>query len=214
MSKGETELTWAALKEDPEVKERSDKIGKILHSQIMDFRLHSPVKLAICVSRLLQMFDNILQHPGSAKFRKVRANNANFKKHVLDAAKQIEDLLLAAGWHTVENMEKHWVFEAAQGTLTWKYLQITQRELQSAQGLIQDKANRHAKELEERKTGPQQQRELLLKQLEEDKASRKDKFRPLVSGPHNIGNVATCTQKPEVLASAEARLQSSSESQH
>ncbi|KAA6426373.1 MAG: hypothetical protein FRX49_03484 [Trebouxia sp. A1-2] len=106
----------------------------------------------------------------------VRANNANFKKHVLDAAKQIEDLLLAAGWHTVvENMEKHWVFEAAQGTLTWKYLQITQRELQSAQGLIQDKANRHAKELEERKTGPQQQRELLLKQLEEDKASRKDK---------------------------------------
>ncbi|DBB02375.1 TPA: hypothetical protein ACH3X3_011377 [Trebouxia sp. C0006] len=176
MSKGETELTWAALKQDPEVKERSDKIGKILHSQIMDFRLNSPDKLAICVSRLLQMFNNILQHPDSAKFRKVRANNANFKKHVLDAAKQIEDLLLAAGWHTmVENMEKHWVFEAAQGSLTWKYLQITQRELQSAQGLIQDRANRHAKELEERRTGPQQQRELLLKQLEEDKASRKDK---------------------------------------
>ncbi len=72
MSKGETELTWAALKEDPEVKERSDKIGKILHSQIMDFRLNSPDKLAICVSRLLQMFDNILQHPDSAKFRKVQ----------------------------------------------------------------------------------------------------------------------------------------------
>jgi len=81
----------------------------------------------------------------------VRANNANFKKHVLDAAKQIEDFLLAAGWHTmvsavqssykkwqyvmhthelasrsmswrpqVENMEKHWVFEAVQGSLTWK----------------------------------------------------------------------------------------------
>ncbi len=56
-----------------------------------------------------------------------------------------------------------------------RYLQITQRELQCAQGLIQDKAIRHAKELEERKTGPQQQRELLLKQLAEDKASRKDK---------------------------------------
>ncbi len=55
-----------------------------------------------------------------------------------------------------------------------RYLHITQHELRSAQGLIQDKANRHAKELEERKTGPQQQRELLLKQLEEDKASRKD----------------------------------------
>ncbi len=72
MSKGETELTWAALKQDPEVKERSDKIGKILHSQIMDFRLNSPDKLAICVSRLLQMFNNILQYPDSAKFRKVQ----------------------------------------------------------------------------------------------------------------------------------------------
>ncbi len=56
-----------------------------------------------------------------------------------------------------------------------RYLQTAQHDLQSAQGLIQDKANRHAKKLEERKTGPQQQRELLLKQLEEDKASRKDK---------------------------------------
>ncbi|DBA84096.1 TPA: hypothetical protein ACH3X1_006574 [Trebouxia sp. C0004] len=176
MSKGEAELTLAALAEDPEVKDRSDKIGKILHSQIMDFRLNSPDKLAICVSRLLQMFDNILQHPDSAKFRKVRANNANFKKHILDGAKQIEEFLLSAGWHTmVENMEKHWVFEAVQGTLTWRYLQIAQRKLQSAQGLIQDKANRHAKELEQRKTGPQQQRDLLLKQLEEDKITRKDK---------------------------------------
>lgn len=72
MSKGETELTWAAPKEDPEVKERSDKIGKILHSRIMDFQLNSPDKLAMCVSRLLQMFDNILRHPDSAKFRKVQ----------------------------------------------------------------------------------------------------------------------------------------------
>jgi len=56
-----------------------------------------------------------------------------------------------------------------------RYLQTAQHDLQSAQGLIQDKANRYAKEIEERKTGPQQQRELLLKQLEEDKASRKDK---------------------------------------
>ena len=72
MSKGDTGLTWASLKEDPEVKERSDKIGKILHSQVMDFRLNSPDKLAICVSRLLQMFDNILQHPDSANFRKVK----------------------------------------------------------------------------------------------------------------------------------------------
>lgn len=57
-----------------------------------------------------------------------------------------------------------------------RYLQIAHNELQSAQGLIQDKADRHAKEMQERKTGPQQQRECLLKQLEADKASRKDKY--------------------------------------
>jgi len=42
--------------------------------------------------------------------------------------------------------------------------------------LIQGKADRHAKEMAERKTGPQQQREWLLKQLEEDKATRKDRY--------------------------------------
>ena len=52
---------------------------------------------------------------------------------------------------------------------------MAQQELQSAQSLIQQKAERHAKEAEERKTGPQKQRELLLKQIEADKASRKDK---------------------------------------
>lgn len=31
----------------------------------------------------------------------IRANNTNFKKNVLDAAKQVEDFLLAAGWCTV-----------------------------------------------------------------------------------------------------------------
>ena len=53
---------------------------------------------------------------------------------------------------------------------------MAQQELQSAQAVIQDKADRHIKELEERKSGPQKEREWLLKQLEADKVSRKDRY--------------------------------------
>ena len=56
-----------------------------------------------------------------------------------------------------------------------RYLQMAYHELCSAQQLIENKAKRHAKEMEERQTEPQQRKEWLLKQLEADKASRKDK---------------------------------------
>ena len=56
-----------------------------------------------------------------------------------------------------------------------RYLQFAHQQLQSAQSLIQQKVARHEKELEERKFGPKKERELLLKQLEADKTSRKDK---------------------------------------
>ena len=42
--------------------------------------------------------------------------------------------------------------------------------------MIDDKAKRYATKLEERKHGPQRERELLLKQLEADKLTRKDKY--------------------------------------
>lgn len=56
-----------------------------------------------------------------------------------------------------------------------RYLQFAHQQLQSAQSLTQQKAARHVKEVEERKTGPKKERELLLKQIEADKASRKDR---------------------------------------
>ena len=71
MSTTEAKPTWAALQEDPQLKERRDKIGKMLHGQIMDFQVNSPDKLANCVSKMLQMFDNVLQHPDDVKYRKV-----------------------------------------------------------------------------------------------------------------------------------------------
>lgn len=55
---------------DPAQKERQDKIVKLLHSQMMDFRLYNPHKLQICVEKLLQLFDNILHNPDAQKFRK------------------------------------------------------------------------------------------------------------------------------------------------
>lgn len=179
--------TWATIQADPALKDRQDKIVKILHSQMMDFKVHNPLKLENCVNTLIQLFDNILQNPEKQKYRKVKANNATFKRDVLDSTKQSEELLLAAGWHTqVNQMEKHWIFDAPKDSTTWQYLQFAHQQLQSAQSLTQQKAARHVKEVEERKTGPKKERELLLKQIEADKASRKDRYRLIVSGPHTL----------------------------
>lgn len=62
--------TWANLHTDPALKDRQDKIVKIVHSQMMDFKLYSPDKLESCVKQLIQLFDNILQSPDKDKYRK------------------------------------------------------------------------------------------------------------------------------------------------
>lgn len=179
--------TWATLRADPALKDRQDKIGKILHIQMMDFNIYSPIKLETCVKKLIQLFYNILQNPDQEKYRKVKANNATFRKDILDSTKQGEELLLAAGWHTqVVQMERYWIFDAAKDSTTWQFLEYAHQQLQAAQSLTQQKAARHMKELEDRKTGPKKERELLLKQIEADRASRKDKFRPIISGPHTL----------------------------
>ncbi len=71
MSTAEAKPTWASLKEDPDLKDRRDKIVKVLHSQMMDFKTNSPDKLATCVARMLQIFENVLQNPETEKYRKV-----------------------------------------------------------------------------------------------------------------------------------------------
>ncbi|KAL3139181.1 hypothetical protein ABBQ32_005959 [Trebouxia sp. C0010 RCD-2024] len=158
---------------------------------MMDFKVYSPLKLENCVNTLIQLFHNILQNPEKQQYRKVKANNVPFKRDILDSTKQSEELLLAAGWHTqVKEMEKHWIFDAPKDSTTWQYLQFAHQQLQSAQSLTQQKAARHRKELEAQKTGPKKERELLLKQIEADKASRKDKFRPIVSGLHTLNSAS------------------------
>ena len=52
-------------------RERESSIVKLLHGNMMDFRVHSAAKLEMCVSKLVQMFDNILVHPDENKYRKV-----------------------------------------------------------------------------------------------------------------------------------------------
>ena len=76
--------TWATLHTDPALKDRQDKIVKILHSQMMNFKLYSPDKLETCVKKLIQLFDNILQSPDEEKYRKAR---------LLFAAKHLQQLL-------------------------------------------------------------------------------------------------------------------------
>lgn len=64
------QTTWASIQADPALKDRQDKIVKILHSQMMDFNVYNPLKLEICVKKLIQYFHNILQNPNEQKYRK------------------------------------------------------------------------------------------------------------------------------------------------
>lgn len=59
--------------------------------------------------------------------------------------------------------------------MSCRHLQIAHHELKAAQTTIQNKAQRHAIELEERKMGPQRARDNTMKQLEADKIARKDR---------------------------------------
>lgn len=115
--------SWVSLEADPAQKERQDKIIKLVHSQMMDFKLYNPHKLATCVEKLLQLFDNICKTQTNRSTERqaccsqqytcgsycrllqwvnmqVRGNNATFKRDVLDVTKQSEELVLAAGWHS------------------------------------------------------------------------------------------------------------------
>ena len=62
--------TWSNLQAESALKERQDKIVKTLHSQMMDFKIYSPLKLEACVKKLIQLFSNILQSPDEKKYRK------------------------------------------------------------------------------------------------------------------------------------------------
>lgn len=70
MASPSAQPTRISLHADPAQKERQDKIVKLVHSQMMDFKLYNPHKLETCVQKLLQLFDNILQNPVEQRIRK------------------------------------------------------------------------------------------------------------------------------------------------
>ena len=71
MTEALSKQTWAQLAEDPQLKEKRNKLAKTVQVQMMEFKTNSPEKLAVCVMRLLNMFDNILTNPNDEKYRKV-----------------------------------------------------------------------------------------------------------------------------------------------
>lgn len=69
------QATWATTQADPALKDRQDKIVKLIHSQMMDFKVYSPLKLENCVNTLIQLFHNILQNPEKQQYRKVLSSD-------------------------------------------------------------------------------------------------------------------------------------------
>ena len=71
MNEAVSKQTWAELAEDPQLKEKRTKVSKIVQVQMMEFKVNNPEKLAVCVTRLLSIFENILTKPNDEKYRKV-----------------------------------------------------------------------------------------------------------------------------------------------
>ena len=65
-------ISWASFPQDGELKEQRHKLGKLVQVHMMEFKVNSPDKLAKCVKRLMQMFENILRNPDDQKYRKVK----------------------------------------------------------------------------------------------------------------------------------------------
>ena len=55
----------------PLEKDQKDNIVKSLHVRVMDFKTNNAANLEICLSKLSQLFDNLLHHPETEKFRQV-----------------------------------------------------------------------------------------------------------------------------------------------
>ena len=56
---------------EAQLKEHRNKLVKLLHSQMMDWKHNHPQKLEACVTTLLRMIGNILDRPEQEKFRSV-----------------------------------------------------------------------------------------------------------------------------------------------
>ena len=52
-------------------KDRKDSIVKALHVRVMDFRVNPAANLETCLSKLTQMYFNLLCNPDTDKFRQV-----------------------------------------------------------------------------------------------------------------------------------------------
>ncbi|KAF8061945.1 hypothetical protein HT031_004205 [Scenedesmus sp. PABB004] len=75
------------------------KFSSALESSVLDYLHFGPQQLEDCVRTLHTLFDNIVQHPGDAKFRRIKASNKAYLRHVV-GVNHTEGLMLQAGWRS------------------------------------------------------------------------------------------------------------------
>lgn len=112
--------------------------------------------------------------PTEDKYRRIRASNATFIRHVADVPGGL-DFLLTAGWHvTVQAFEKHFVFECVPGSSGWRLLEEACTELAKGTATVAAKEERAAYN---KRVEVQQRLDSVRLALEDDKESRHARFR-------------------------------------
>ncbi|KAF5832834.1 hypothetical protein DUNSADRAFT_11173 [Dunaliella salina] len=82
---------------DPAVLEAKKEFFKYMDDNLLDYKHNHPINVSNCVSTLLKIFNNVLEHPEDQKFRQVKAGGNAFKNNI-SSIKGGEKLMTLAGW--------------------------------------------------------------------------------------------------------------------
>eukprot|EP00882_Tetradesmus_deserticola_P001525 GHRQ01001647.1.p1 GENE.GHRQ01001647.1~~GHRQ01001647.1.p1 ORF type:complete len:210 (+),score=80.39 GHRQ01001647.1:172-801(+) len=148
------------------------KFSSTLESDVLDYLHYGPAQLEDCVTTMHTIFNNIVTHPDEPKYRKIKAANKAYLKHVA-TVHRADDLMLQAGWRPkVVDLEKAWVWEYEPSSHEFRVLVEAVEVLGRAMQTLHAKAERKRKEDEERKSRHAEERERIRLALEDDRLQR------------------------------------------
>lgn len=161
---------------DPHENEEMIRLKKLLEKtvvfEICDEKHKSPQMILEAISPLMKILINVREHPGDAKYRKLRYHNPIIHRHIIGTA--AEKVLRIVGWTTlVENYERHLLFDHGEDTKEWSLLCMAIERLEK----IQEKEAQREGAGGDAKVAEQKRLEKVLQDLREDEKERHARFR-------------------------------------
>lgn len=161
------------------------KFSSTLESDVLDYLHYGPSQLEDCMTTMHTIFNNIVLHPDEPKYRKIKAANKAFLRHIANVNKA-EDLMLQAGWRPkVVDLEKAWLWEYEPSSHEFRVLVEVTEVLLKAMQTLHAKTERKRKDDAERKSKHAEERERIKLALEDDRLQRQVAQELTAARPHD-----------------------------